>query len=83
MNEVVANFKEACERYDPFYRKSNRTWCIFDEKLEDWIFPPKTVLDDIKEWDKDINEQRSYIFTLIEENPSWITSKRYRKSAKE
>lgn len=65
-------------RYEAILGFNTKQWWAYDNETGEVCDPPTEVLEKIKAYSDDINEQGRYFNELLAEEPDWLNDEDYR-----
>lgn len=65
------------KKYEAVLGFNTKQWWVYDNETDVYIDPPNEVLEDIKKFSSDINEQEKYFNNILATEPEWLKDEDY------
>lgn len=65
-------------RYEAVLGFNTKQWWAYDNETDEYCDPPTEVLDEIRNYSNNINEQEEYFNNLLAKEPDWLKDEEYR-----
>lgn len=65
-------------RYEALLGFNTKQWWVYDNYTDEYCDPPTKVLNQIGDYSRDVNEQKSFFDGILATEPEWLNDEEYR-----